>query len=62
MLPNSVGAMCRTRTYTPPVNSRARCFSHPAAIGCYKFLSFVQFSTLLHFVNCYLYTPNYALF
>ena len=34
----------------------------PAAIGCYKFLSFVSFSPCLLFPDCYLYTPNYALF
>jgi len=39
-----------------------RANSLPAATGCYKPLSFVQFSPSLHFVNCYLYTTDYALF
>jgi len=34
----------------------------PAATGCYKFLSFVQFTSLLLFHFCYLYTPNYDRF
>ncbi len=31
----------------------------PAATGCYKLLSFVQFTSSLLFVFCYPYTPNY---
>jgi len=34
----------------------------PAATDCYKILSFVHFSLYLPRVNCYLHTPNYALF
>jgi len=31
----------------------------PAATGCYKFLSFVPFTSSLLFPFCYPYTPNY---
>jgi len=34
----------------------------PAAISCYKFLSFVDFAHSLLPANCYLYFPDYALF
>jgi hypothetical protein len=34
----------------------------PAATGCYKFSFFVHLARHLLPPNCYLYTPNYALF
>ena len=34
----------------------------PAVTDCYKLLFFVHFSPYLPPANCYLYTPNYALF
>ena len=34
----------------------------PAAIGCYKLLFFVHFAQSLLPANCYLHSPDYALF
>jgi hypothetical protein len=48
-----------------PTTCRLRAFKFadpPATIGCYKLLSFVQFSASFLPANCYLYTPDYALF